>query len=511
MPIIKKYFSTILESLTKDTSNAANSDEANYFHNYTNKNNIHGEFRHCRVSQPYTRENNINYSNEAYYYRKELMDYFFNSLKQTLNELDSDILYLQDYNDDHYSFLILDIPIQVFIPVSYNLPNNAVTTDNYYKSIFRPVALPCLPCTDSTSNYLPIINLTSFTQVNLSSYKYNNNYGNNVYADGTIDDYIYLSHGINNFQDNLLELSYGFEVTYNSNYIHIMLISYDNKRVPFLFIIKGKSFDEKDCWYLSGEPNTYCYPHLHVVPTVNNRLYSSYQYYINYVYTNRKGFNGNCALNRHMILFEDNFVYNTGENVYSDGNKILPLNFTSNFPSKLTANYNSSYYYEYPNIESTINLDVNDSSYTKGRFLCPMKIYRSPIAPIPTVKGTNTSNTYQILNTAPSFYDSEYYSSENSDISMPLGGSGNKYSGIFTKLDLYFSQTQKDILGLNDKLIMVPPLCYYGLITFENMFVVPDDTVMNRIYKTDNGDYATPKSDFSLDHHPAMQKLCFKI
>ena len=48
-------------------------------------------------------------------------------------------------------------------------------------------------------------------------------------------------------------------------------------------------------------------------------------------------------------------------------------------------------------------------------------------------------------------------------------------------------------------------------ITFENMFVVPDDTVMNRIYKTDNGDYATPKSDFSLDYHPAMQKLCFKI
>lgn len=498
MPIIKKYFSTILDNLiVSDGSNGTNSnDEGNYFHNYLNKNNIHGDFRHCRMSYYYSNNGygTMSGSGNTYYYSKILMDYFFNSLKQTLNELDSDILYLQDYNDDHYSFLILDMPIQIFIP-KYST-----------NSILRPVAIPCLPCQDSTSNYYPIVNLTSFYGIEKGAYKYSYNYGNNVYADSYLDDYIYLTHGINNFKDNVLELSYGFEITYNSNYIHIMLISYDGKRVPFLFLIKGKTFDEKDCWYLSGEPNTYCLPLGHNINTYANKLYSSRQYSINYVYSDRAGLNGHVAQNRHIILTEDSFIYNTGESVISNGNNILPLNFTSNFPYHLNYNYNGTSY-SYPNIDDYFNID-NNSNFS-NRFLCPMKTYRKPLTYITESVGTNTSGTAQIRNGKPTISDNESYG--NNIINDTLGGGGNKYSGIFTKLDLYFNQTQKNILGLNDKLIMVPPLCYYGLITFENIFVVPDDTIMNKIYKTDNGDYATPKSDFSLDHHPAMQKLCFKI
>lgn len=67
--------------------------------------------------------------------------------------------------------------------------------------------------------------------------------------------------------------------------------------------------------------------------------------------------------------------------------------------------------------------------------------------------------------------------------------------GMFTKIIFDYSPSECSVLGINDgKMIMCPPICMGGLITFDNMWCVPETTIKNKILSIDGNTYVVPCS-----------------
>ena len=71
--------------------------------------------------------------------------------------------------------------------------------------------------------------------------------------------------------------------------------------------------------------------------------------------------------------------------------------------------------------------------------------------------------------------------------------------GVFTKIVFDYSPRECIALGINDgKMIMCPPICMGGLITFDNMWCVPETTIRNKVLSIDGDNYIVPSA--SLRH-----------
>ena len=68
--------------------------------------------------------------------------------------------------------------------------------------------------------------------------------------------------------------------------------------------------------------------------------------------------------------------------------------------------------------------------------------------------------------------------------------------GVFTKINFDYSEDELELLGLNGtgKIIMCPPVCMGGLITFENMWCVPETTSKNKLLSISGSQYIVPTS-----------------
>jgi hypothetical protein len=397
---------------------------------------------------------------------------------------------------------------------------------------WSPFIIPCLPTVQSTSSYTPYFALACNVKVssNYDDVSYNYNFQNGdstVTTNGPYNtDYACINHGISEiFKPEILK--YGFEINYNNNFIHIMLLSSDNKRMPFMFIAKGKTFNNEKCWYLSGDPSTYSVPYDSF--RYGNRCNSTYTNPCTIIYKRKNGLYQDFNKNSNFILTEKSFELKDETRIdSSDFSKInfLPYSYPLYLPSYIsyyannTYSYARKFYYNmYSNKYNSIKIfnkgfapgnSSNNNSYT---VYSNSNTYDSTTTTYEYEKAQKgTANNYQIYQ--PDMfklyyrdsYDPSYGDSHN------YLNYGSMYGGIFTKLDILLDDQTKSVLGLeNNNLLLVPPIFYYGLLTFDNLFIVPNETEMNCFYKVGNDTYATPQSDFSIDDYYFLQKFAYKI